>query len=260
MIVYVTAFLLILTSCSSQKTIQINPIEKKNSFELYKIKIDTGGKFQKYLLYLHSNQQDVSKPYPFIVKEVWTQCEGKRVDFAPEKIELEGEYNVFIPAYFFAVETRKVLDSLKCNQINFLINNQVLTFEPNFQEVDERFFPIPKIYQLNDSLFLFSLDLIRIKPSGEEYFQTSERLRIYIKNNLGKIVWSSDFDLNFLQIIGKVEPEEVGKVRRYLVPWNRISNERKFVESGEFEVVFILPIKPNNIVRKEKLILNKVGQ
>lgn len=260
MIAFVTAFLFLLFSCASQKNIQINPIEKNSSFELFKIKIDTGGKFQKYLLYLRSIQQDISKINPYIVKEVWTQCGSKRIDFAPEKIEEEGEYNVFIPAYFFSVETRKDLDSLQCNKINFLINNQILTFEPNFSKVDDRFFPIPKIYRLNDSLFLFTLDLIRIKLSDEEYFPTSERLLIHIKNKLGKIVWSSDFDLNFLQIIGKVEPEEVGKVRRYLVPWNRIGNDGKYVENGEFDVVFILPIKPNNIVLMEKLIINKVGK
>jgi len=252
-IFFILACFLFLLNCSSQKLEKLGNPDNKNLFEVYKIKIDTGGPYQKYSIYLRSSNLKITQIPPLFVKEVWTECNGKRIDFAPIRIESQYEYNISLPTFYFSVETLKKIDKEICNKINLLLTNEKVELEPDFKQLNEKFFPIPGIFFLSDSLFIFYLDLIRLQRSGNEYFPTSERLKIILRNNSGKIIWSSDYDLNFLQVIGNVEPSEVGSIHRYIVPWNRTSNDGKFVESGEFDVLFILPTKPENIVRTMKL-------
>jgi len=249
--------ILFLSNCTSQKVEKSSDSPSNSLFEVHKIKIDTGGPYQKYCIYVRSSNLKLKQSSPFFVKEVWTECQGKRIDFAPIKIASQYEYNISLPTFYYTVETPRNITKDICSKINFLLGNEKVEVEADFKQTKEKFLPIPGFYLASDSLFIFYLDLIRLQPSGNEYFPTSERLRIVIRSNSGKIIWSSDNDLNFLQVIGSVEPAEVGGISRYIIPWNRTSNDGKFVESGEFEVLFILPTKPENIVRTMKLSIHK---
>lgn len=242
------------SSCHSSKFSQEHQIVHKSDFEVYTYKIPKD-KYTNYLVYIKSNirteQQKVLLP-----EECWAECQGKRVDFAPTEIKITDEYPIYVPSWFYTVETK--LDLKNCRVLHFVVNRQQNDFSTEFAEPKEMFQAFPQILNIGDTIFVFVLDLLRLKPPEDEYFPTSERLRVEITNKLGKRVWNSDYDLNFLQIIGPVEPVEVGKIQRYIVPWNRVDNSGKFVEEGEFNVSFILPMKPTKFTRMMKLELNKV--
>lgn len=238
------------------KNIEKNSVLKsQNLFEIYAYKIKSGD-YNKYLVYIKKPILKSEEGY-ILPKECWVECEGKRIDFAPTKIETHQEYEVYIPSWFFTVETKREINSKNCSQIHFVTNRIQNDFDLQFKEVSEKFQAFPQVISLNDSLIIFVLDLLRLRPTEDEYFPNSERLRIEITNELGKPIWNSDKDVNFLQIIGQVEPIEVGKMHRYIVPWNRTNNSGKFVSEGKLNVAYILPIKPNNIIKIMKLELTK---
>lgn len=241
-----------ITNCKSQKIEKEQEMYPKSPFEIYQYKIKAGN-FYKYLVYL-KKAGVIPKEESFILaKECWLECNGKRFDFAPTKIGTNQEYQIIVPAWYFTMETKLNLSNENCNAVKAVANRTEYSFPPNFVEVQDKFQPFCTTLVMDDSLIVFVMDLLRLKPAEDEYFPTSERLRIVITNKLGKTIWSSDYDLNFLQIIGQVEPVEVGKVHRYIVPWNRKDNNGNYVKEGELRVSFILPVKPNNIVKVQEL-------
>ncbi|MFN3305916.1 MAG: hypothetical protein ACK42Z_01880 [Candidatus Kapaibacteriota bacterium] len=242
------------SACHYTKFTQENQSETKPDFEVFTYKIPKD-KYTNYLVYIKSNAEDKTQQIPF-PEELWAECQGKRVDFAPTKINTIYEYSVYVPAWFYTIET--ILNLGNCRKLRFIANRQQIEFFAEFAEPMEMFQAFPQILNIGDTIIVFVLDLLRLKPPEDEYFPTSERLRVEITNKLGKLVWNSDYDLNFLQIIGKVEPVEVGEIQRYIIPWNRMDNDGKFVAEGEFNVSFILPMKPKKLTRTMKLELNKM--
>ncbi|MEJ5287545.1 MAG: hypothetical protein CH6_0797 [Candidatus Kapaibacterium sp.] len=253
-LLYTFLLVFVFNNCQS-KQIEKNKMNSKPTvFEHYAYVVDKGD-FKKYLIYIKKASPRISKIDLFLPEECFTKCEGKRIDFAKTPIETNDEYQVAIPAWFFTVETKKNLGNENCEDLIFVANKIEYPLKFNIIQTNEKFKSFPQILIHDDTTFLFVLDLLRLKPEEGEYFPTSERLRIEIRNKQGKTIWNSDFDLNFLQVIGKVEPEEVGKIHRYIVPWNRRDNSGKFIEKGDFEVAFILPIKPTNILNIMELSL-----
>ncbi len=254
-VLYFVALCILLANCHS-KNVEKQKVNPTNQlFEVLGYKIP-GEKFDKYLVYLKT-ASPYSSNAKILIEECWVECEGKRIDFAPISIETRQEYAVDVPAWLFNIETKRQIDKKSCGKVHIIANRAQYDLEVIFKETKEKFEAIPQILTLNDSLFAFVLDLIRFKPIEEEYFPSSERLRIELSNNLGKTIWNSSYDLNFLQIIAQVEPIEVGKAHRYFVPWNRRDNNGKFVEEGEINVAYILPTKPSNILKNIKLELKK---
>lgn len=241
--------------CQSKKIEKETPLRTKSLFEVYGYKLKSGD-YNKYLLYIKKPVLEGEETF-LLPKECWIECEGKRIDFAPTKIETNQEFSVYIPSWFFTVETKREINPKNCGQLHFVANRIQHDLNVNFTEVSEKFQAFPQIVSIGDSVFVFVLDLLRLRPIEDEYFPNSERLRIEIKNELGKTIWNSDKDLNFLQVIGQVEPTEVGRMHRYIVPWNRRDNNGNYVTEGKLNVAYILPVKPNNILKIMQLELIK---
>ncbi|MCX7909331.1 MAG: hypothetical protein N2560_07435 [Ignavibacteria bacterium] len=244
-------------NCKSQKIEQSKDkvSEKPITFSMHQFQVIKNN-FTKYIVYIEKLGVITASETFWLGKECWTNCEGKRLDFGPIQIEQEGN-KVEIPVWLFNLETKRNLNNKICDGIHFIANKSQFDFDINFQTPDEKFKAFPHILVVDDSLILFVLDLLRLEPADDEYFPSSERLRIEITSQLGKPIWNSDFNMYFLQVVGKVEPLEVGKVYRYVIAWNRRDNNGQYVGSGTFNVAYILPIKPNNILKILNLELKK---
>lgn len=177
------------------------------------------------------------------------ECSKQKVTLQQVKIRSESEDIPPLPMLFFAPATDGELDENSCRSIIFARNGEKFQFPFKIQQVEGNLFAYPYMFEISDSLVLFGIDVVRITTPNDEYFPTSERLRVEIQNMLGKTIWRSDEDAYFLQVIGEVEPKEIGSCYRYVKLWNRQNNAERFVEKGKFRAILTLPIHPKPITK-----------
>lgn len=166
-----------------------------------------------------------------------------------ERIEpsADEDFKYYIPVYYY-VSINQVKDLSECRTIGFKLGKNYYNLPFVLDTISGPFVSIPSLIRFSDSLIVCSIDLIRIRPSDEEYFPTSERLRVEVLNSMGKSIWRSDEGVYFLQVIGKVEPDKIGKIHRYLLSIPREVVSRIANEQVKFTFRFTLPIKPKQII------------
>lgn len=189
--------------------------------------------------------------------ECFLECSKPKITLRQVQIHTESDDIPPLPMLFFAPAADSELNENSCKSIIFVQNGEKFQLPFKIQQAEENLFAYPYMFEISDSLVLFGIDVIRISSPGEEYFPTSERLRIEIQNMLGKTVWRSDEDVYFLQVIGDVEPREIGSCYRYTKFWNRKDNNGKFIAKGKFKVILTLPIHPKPITKYLEINLGK---
>lgn len=105
---------------------------------------------------------------------------------------------------------------------------------------------IPWIEEQKD-IIDFNLLAIRLMPNTGEFAPTSETFRVLMKDKENGTSWNSSEGLNFMQIIGKVEPSMVGDYKIYKIDYN-LNKNKNYKINGENEVTFIIPAKPKDYV------------
>lgn len=100
----------------------------------------------------------------------------------------------------------------------------------------------------------FILRVQRVGPAPEgEYRPTGERFRIVLQDDVGDMVWSSSEGMVFTQMVGAVEPTEVGKEIEYRAVWNgRDQRTHMLAGPGTFRVTATIPAKPTSYVLREE--------
>ncbi len=181
--------------------------------------------------------------------ECFLECSKQKIILRQVQIRTESDDIPSLPMLFFTPISDDELDENICKSIIFTRNGEKFRFPFKIQQVEGNLFAYPYMFEISDSLVLFGLDVIRTSSPGDEYFPTSERLRVEVQNMLGKTVWRSDEDVYFLQVIGDVEPKEIGSCYRYVKFWNRKDNNEKFIPKGKFKVMLTLPIQPKSITK-----------
>lgn len=91
----------------------------------------------------------------------------------------------------------------------------------------------------------FMLQAKRIKIA-DEYLPNSESFRVEIFNLGGKMLFSSDYQMNYLQVIGEVEPKNIGEIHTYKYTWNRTDNNKQKIPTGKYRAILCIPAKPNH--------------
>lgn len=174
-------------------------------------------------------------------------CSGNILDC--EKIEPSSnvDFKYSIPVYYY-VCINQVKDLSKCQTISFELRKSHYNLPFALDTISGNFVSIPSITGFGDSLIFCSIDLIRVHPSEEEYFPTSERLRVEVLNSMGKSLWRSDDGVYFLQVTGKVEPEKVGEIHRYSLSIPNEITSKIANKLDKFTFRLSLPIKPKPIV------------
>jgi hypothetical protein len=181
--------------------------------------------------------------------ECFLECGKQKITLRQVQIHAESEDIPSLPMLFFIPSTDGEFNEDSCKTIIFSQHSERSQFPFKIQQVEGSLFAYAYMFEISDSLILFGIDVVRTSSPGEEYFPTSERLRVEIQNMLGKSVWRSDEDVYFLQVIGDVEPKEIGSCYRYVKFWNRKGNNGKFIGKGKFKVMLTLPIQPKSITK-----------
>lgn len=89
------------------------------------------------------------------------------------------------------------------------------------------------------------------ETKGEEYLPSAEMYRIELFNGPTRL-WSSSGGKAFAQVIGPVDPDEIGEKIEYRAVWNGTDATGAPARSGALTVVATIPAKPNPYtLRKE---------
>ena len=111
----------------------------------------------------------------------------------------------------------------------------------------------PSVNQSNNSTATFVLYAKRNHKKKNEYIPTSEKMRVLIFSEKGKMVYNSSFGKNFLQVINPVLPEETGGIHKYELKWDGIDTYGKRLPPGNYRVEMIIPANPQQYSKSIEL-------
>lgn len=111
----------------------------------------------------------------------------------------------------------------------------------------------PIIHFENDSTVVFKVLAQRLFLVDNEYIPNSETLRLEIFSDSGKLLYSSNKNANYFQVIKKVLPEEIGNTHEYKIYWNGLDNEMGNLPKGNYDVRLTIPAKPKSYITNTKL-------
>lgn len=124
-------------------------------------------------------------------------------------------------------------------------SNEYLMLEPSIQKID---------YEN----IKFILKVTRLKTKEDEYIPTSESLRIVVSNVKGKTIWESNKNMNYLQVISPLLPENKEEIYTYELDWNGKDNEGNELSNGsEYTAIFLIPSEPESYSTSLKFIWKK---
>lgn len=103
---------------------------------------------------------------------------------------------------------------------------------------------LPFAEKNEDGTVTFYIESRRNWKPANEHIPDSEHFRVQIFTKKGNLVWSSSEGKNFMQVIGKVQPEIAGEMHVYKQIWNGKDNSGIPVPEGEYKVVMTIPAKP----------------
>ncbi|MCS7000278.1 MAG: BsuPI-related putative proteinase inhibitor [Bacteroidota bacterium] len=101
----------------------------------------------------------------------------------------------------------------------------------------------PFIDAQTDSSVTFALLAVRHRGYGEDYHPTSERLRVQIFDEQGRLRFSSNTGMDFLQEISAVQPKR-GEIKRFTFEWPGTDDEGNPLPPGRYTAVLSLVAKP----------------
>lgn len=104
---------------------------------------------------------------------------------------------------------------------------------------------IPSVSMQSDSTAVFSITATRLTNVVNEYIPSSEEFRVEILTAKGNLVWSSNFGMNYLQVILPVKPEKIGDTYKYSLEWNGQTNKGVPATPGNYTANLIIPARPN---------------
>lgn len=111
----------------------------------------------------------------------------------------------------------------------------------------------PSVNKTSDSTATFVLYAKRDHIKENEYIPTSEKMRVLIFSEKGKMVYNSSFGKNFLQVISPVLPEKVGEIYKYELKWDGVDTNGKRLPTGTYRVEMIIPANPQKYSKSIEL-------
>ncbi|MFN4769075.1 MAG: hypothetical protein ACK45R_02270 [Candidatus Kapaibacterium sp.] len=102
----------------------------------------------------------------------------------------------------------------------------------------------PFIDEQTDSTVTFALLARRNRGASIDYFPSSERLRVEVLSADGRVIFSSNHGMQYLQEVQPVQPLKREELHRYTFTWGGKDNNGVDVPPGYYTVNLILVAKP----------------
>lgn len=103
-------------------------------------------------------------------------------------------------------------------------------------------FPIYE--KIDGDNYFFGLAVKRLQIPEKEFLPNSENFRIDISSLKGITLFSTNYNANYAQVIGKVLPAETGKCFLYSYIWNGKNNSSIRMPLGDYQIRYTIPAKP----------------
>lgn len=123
---------------------------------------------------------------------------------------------------------------------------------------DKSMLLIPSVKRLRESVYELNINSIRLALRENEYLPSSETMRVRIISANGrKPIWSSNEGMNYMAVIMKVEPENIGDTFIHSFVLDKLSDNVKSMTSGKYYLNFLIPAKPEIISTEIECYLDK---
>lgn len=215
--------------------------------KFYQMDFETPNSKDKYTI-KGSNMADLFQGKFPITENIYTNRYVFLITIPSSDLHLASHYKTF---------QGQVSNNIYTGKIKFTFNTnygkiqEEITLNQLFKQLDFnsdgslKLFPI--IEEKSDKI-IFNLFALRLRPNTGEYAPTSENYRVEMTDRERGSKWNSSDGLNFLQMIGKVEPEEIGSYKIFSLDYSL--KNKKYNINGNNEVTFIIPAKPLNYTIK----------
>jgi hypothetical protein len=159
----------------------------------------------------------------------------------------------------FVVFLSLILISISCSNSKKASNDKDSSIDKNsanktgqedIESKQEDLLLMPAVESQSDSSITFILNAQRIKFVVDEYLPNSEDFRVEIYSQKGKLVWSSNYEKNYLMVIGTVLPKQAGEIYTYKISWKGMDNNNKPAEPGNYYAQLTIPCLPNPYISK----------
>ena len=129
---------------------------------------------------------------------------------------------------------------------------QVFSFEKPFKDLIRTYYSdnknnmtlLPIIEKLDSINYFIGLSALRKSLPPKEYLPSSEDFRAEIFNQKSVLVWSSNFNKNFLQAKQPVKPLNIGDYYIYSIIWNSKNNNGVKANPGDYILKLTIPSQP----------------
>jgi hypothetical protein len=102
----------------------------------------------------------------------------------------------------------------------------------------------PFTMAVNDTTVDIGVIAKRIFVPPGEYLPSSETFRVIISDANGYVVFRTDYERNYLQLVTDVEPLSPNQMHRYASPWNGRDLQGNVVPFGKYKCELIIPAFP----------------
>ncbi len=104
---------------------------------------------------------------------------------------------------------------------------------------------LPFEIKSSDTSYVLGMAAVRRDMNEDEYVPSSEDFRAEIFTYKGTLLWSSNFNMNYMQLISEVKPIKIGEAYLFTTIWNGRKNNKKKVRSGDYKIKLLLPVQPH---------------
>lgn len=104
---------------------------------------------------------------------------------------------------------------------------------------------IPLEIKAGATKYILGIAAIRKKIVEDEYLPSSEDIRAEIFTYKGKLLWSSNYNMNYMTLIQDVQPTRIDSINLYTLVWNGKKNDKKKMNTDDYTLRLTIPAKPN---------------
>lgn len=156
----------------------------------------------------------------------------------------------------FSVFHSNSFDLAKKSMLKFEIVKQTIKPKEISELTDEDFLILPDIKKEGDG-YKMEAYAIKLKNSSDDvYFPSSEQLRAELISAKGTLLWSSNHEMNYLTVIMRLLPINIGEIHKYQLHWDGKANDKRKVGEGKYTLLLGLPSSPKSYFTNSDLFLD----